>query len=363
MDARVSLTMKIRDVRDWWLRQMYDLLPAWLKRESRAFDGYMIDYLPDGIMLRLPDGRTVPLPGPARQADDGEDIPASDQSTMHNALAAIMAAHGRGEVILRPDPAMLLEREVILPSAAEHSLDHVLGYEMDRLTPFVAADVVFGARVMRRDMAAGRLHVRLSLVPTVALGGLLPVLRAVGMEPLALEIPRPGQSPLRLSLTQRGSVAQRRARHLLAGAAAICGGLAVVALVLPFALQSVAYARLDRRMASVRAPAQAATRIRQDIQGEAAGRNLMHAEQQRLGNPLVILGALTTALSDDTYLTDFSLQQGRLLISGQSRATTAVIQAMNADPVFVAPSFAAPVTQSSDRGYSQFSIQATVEKH
>ncbi|GCE84974.1 PilN domain-containing protein [Komagataeibacter diospyri] len=362
MDARVSLTMKIRDVRDWWLRQMRDLMPAWLRHESRAFDGYMIDCLPDRIMLRLPDGTAMPLPTPARQAEDG-DIPAPDQSTMHDALAAIVTTHGRREVILHPDPAMLLEREVILPPAAEHSLDHVLTYEMDRLTPFVAADVVFGARVMRRDMAAGRLHVLLSLVPTAALRGLLPVLRTVGMEPVALEIPRPGHNPLRLSLTRRGSEAQRRTRHLLTGAAATCGGLAVVALILPFVLQSVAYARLDRRMASVRAPAQAATRIRQDIQGEAAGRNLMRAEQQRLGNPLVILDALTTALSDETYLTDLSLQQGRLLISGQSHATTAVIQAMNADPVFVAPSFAAPVTQSSDRGYSQFSIQATVGKH
>lgn len=361
MDARVSLTMKIRDVRDWWLRQMHDLLPAWLRRESRAFDGYMIDYLPDGVVLRLPDGGAVPLPGPGRQVDHG-DISAPEQSTMHDALAAIVTTHGRREVILRPDPAMLLEREVILPAAAEHSLDHVLGYEMDRLTPFVAADVVFGARIMRRDMAAGRLHVLLSLVPTIALGGLLPVLRAAGMEPLALEIPRPGLPPLRLSLTRRGSMAQRRARHLLGGAAAICAGLAVVAVVLPFVLQSVAYARLDRRMASVRAPAQAATRIRQDMQGEAAGRNLMRAEQQRLGNPLVILAALTSALSDDTCLTDLSLQQGRLLISGQSRATTAVIQAMNANPVFGTPSFAAPVTQSGDRGYSQFSIQATVEK-
>lgn len=361
MDARVSLTMKIRDVRDWWLRQMHDLLPAWFIRESRAFDGYMIDYLPDGVMLRLPDGTAVSLPGPAPQVDGG-GIPAADQSTLHDALTAIVATHGRREVILRPNPTMLLEREVILPTAAEHSLDHVLVYEMDRLTPFAAADVVFGARIMRRDMAAGRLHVCLSLVPTAALGGLLPVLRSAGMEPLALEILRPGPGPLHLSLTQRRSMAQRRARHLLTGAAAICGGLAVVALVLPFALQSVAYARLDRRMASVRAPALAATRIRQDIQGEAAGRNLIRAEQQRLGNPLVILGALTTALSDDTYLTDLSLQQGRLLISGQSHATTAVIQAMNADPVFMAPSFAAPVTRSSDRGYSQFSIQATVGK-
>ena len=361
MDARVSLTMKIRDVWDWWLRQMHDLLPAWLKRESRAFDGYMIDYLPDGVMLRLPDGTAVPLPVPARQAGDG-DMSAPAQSSMHDALAAVVATHGRREVILHPDPTMLLEREVILPPAAEHSLDHVLAYEMDRLTPFVVTDVVFGARVMRRDMAAGRLHVLLSLVPTVALGGLLPVLRTVGMEPLALEILRPGQAPLRLLLTQRGSRTQRRTRHLLTGAAALCAGLAAVALVLPFALQSMAYARLDRRMASVRTPAQAAIRIRQDIQGEAAGRNLMRAEQQRLGNPLVILGALTTALSDDTYLTDLSLQQGRLLISGQSQATTAVIQAMNADPVFVAPSFAAPVTQSGDRGYSQFSIQATVGK-
>ena len=66
-----------------------------------------------------------------------------DEAGRRAATAAIRQRAGR--VILRPDPAAVLERNVMLPLAAEHDVSRVLRYEMDRLTPFTAEQVFWSA--------------------------------------------------------------------------------------------------------------------------------------------------------------------------------------------------------------------------
>ena len=89
-----------------------------------------------------------------------------DEAGRRAAMAAIRQRAGR--VILRPDPAAVLERKVMLPLAAEHDVSRVLRYEMDRLTPFTAEQVFWSAIIERRDRAAGRLELAFVAVAKVA---------------------------------------------------------------------------------------------------------------------------------------------------------------------------------------------------
>ena len=57
----------------------------------------------------------------------------------------------------RTDEALV--RRVTMPAATEENLRQVLGFEMDRLTPFRADDVYFDYRVVSRDAAAGQLAI------------------------------------------------------------------------------------------------------------------------------------------------------------------------------------------------------------
>ena len=74
-----------------------------------------------------------------------------------------------------------------LPLAAERDLARVLGYEMDRLTPFRADEVFFSAAIAGRDRARGQLRARLFLVPRAAVAPLLALLREAGAPPPELE--------------------------------------------------------------------------------------------------------------------------------------------------------------------------------
>ncbi len=290
------------------------------------------------------------------------------------ALRAMVAdaGPGGGAVLLRLPPGSALQRDVTLPLGAEAALERVLTYEMDRLTPFVAADVFFAWTVLRRDREAGRLRLRLSLIPKAPLLPLLDTCRAAGAAPRAIEVEAAdgrgadghGSDGGRLSipLAHDRPVAARRERRRLLLAGGGCAALAAAAILLPFALQSVASSRLDRRMAALQPRVEAAAALRRRIAGGSAGADLVADERQRLGDTLQVIAAVTRVLPDDTFLSDLTLRQGQLTISGQSPSAAALIPAISADPAFAAPAFSAPVTRIEGQNTDLFSIRAGVAR-
>ena len=65
-------------------------------------------------------------------------------------------------------------------------------------------------------------------------------------------------------------------------------------------------------------------------------------------------------MPDDSYLSDLTLRQGVLTISGQSPGAAKLIPAISSDPAFSAPAFAAPVTRIEGQNTDLFSIRAGV---
>ncbi len=368
----------IPDVLTWWSRQMLDLVPARFARpDPSSMGALLVEPFPAGEGARLlrRQGSEEAVLGEfmlrrVRRddilADDvAPDAPApldpDDVGTLATALSTAQASGTGGIVLLRLAPGAALQRDVTLPLAAEAGLDRVLTYEMDRLTPFAAADVFFAWRVLRRDREAGRLSLRLSLVPRPPLLPLLEALRQAGAGPQAIEIPAaPGRARLRIPLAHERSASARRERRLLALASGCCVVLALLALLLPFVLQSVASARLDRRIAALQPRVAMAQALHRRIAGSSAGAELVETERRRLGDTLGVIAAVTRVLPDDSYLSDLTLRQGQLTISGQSAAAAKLIPVISADPAFSAPAFAAPVTRIEGQNTDLFSIRAGV---
>jgi general secretion pathway protein L len=92
----------------------------------------------------------------------------------------------------------------------------------------------------------------------------------------------------------------------------------------------------------------------------SAGNDVIAAEHARVGDALQVLATVTVTqlLPDDTVLADLSLRQGKLSISGRSRAAPQLIPAMAAEPTLHNPSFAAPVTRTPDGKADTFVIRA-----
>jgi general secretion pathway protein L len=339
----------------WWGRQLLTLLPDALRgRDLDEARGFLVTLLsPPGVtpaMVEIGLSR-----GPA--TDAAERLLLDDDGVAR--LRLLRARRPRAPVRLRLRPGSLLERDVVLPLAVERSLDRVLQYEMDRLTPFSAAETFWGWTVIRRERAQGRLHLRLTLGPRAPIAPILARLAAAGVSPALLEAsPRDGAAGWRrIDLSHQGARPAGAAPILRAGLAA-CAVLLLALVALPFVQQSLAMARVETRIESLAPAVGEAARLRRAIEAEAAGGSVLAAAHDAVGDPLRAIAAVTDALPDDSWLTDFVLQQRRLRIDGQAHTAAELIARLANSPAILNPAFAAPVTRADSGQADVFSISA-----
>jgi general secretion pathway protein L len=255
-----------------------------------------------------------------------------------------------------PD-SLLLEQDVTLPLSAETELQHVLSYEMDRLTPFRADQVFWTWQTGARDMARKRLTVHLSLVPRRQAEPFLTALRHAGLTPTGVEA---GSGPARRVIPLAGDGSARRwlGPRTVAVAWGACGTLALATIALPFVQQSLALSALDARIEALKPQAAQVEELRRQIAGGAATTDVVDAARKQTGSPLQALAVLTEVLPDDTYVTTLGLRQRKLTVSGRSMAAARLIGAMAANPLIHGPTFVAPVVRDETKGDQMFSIRA-----
>lgn len=262
---------------------------------------------------------------------------------------AIGGRGGGGE--LRLPPGLLLDQLVVLPLAAARDPERVLRYEMDRLTPFAAADLFWTWVVERRDRARNQVHLRLYLTPRAPL---LPVIQQ--LSGAGVRLARIGAAAIAIELDMAPvSTWRRRAPAALA---VICVLLGVGLAAAPFVRQSREANMVERRIASARPAVDQAEALRRRAAAAAAGVDVLAAQRASSGDVLETLAVLTNALPDDTVLSDLSLHAHVIVMSGQSAAAARLIAALAAEPGLRNPAFAAPVTRNDTTKTEEFSIRA-----
>ncbi len=291
-------------------------------------------------------------------AVDTIPVPTTDAAPDPALLARIARATAGRPVILRLPSPLLLERRVNLPLAAAREVDRVVGYEMDRLTPFRAEDVFWVCDDFRPDRARGQLDLRLSLIARAVAQPMLEALGRLGLHPIGLEVPRANDRPCLIALTIADRARQRREHTALALLGGVCAGLAVLALAIPFLRQARLEWDLDTRIAALRPRVAEVEALRTGIAAEVASRDVVAAERAAVGDPLAALATITTVLPDDGFLQEFSLAQRKLAVRGHAAAASRLIAALADDPAIRNPAFSAPVTRVENGQADIFSIRA-----
>ena len=324
----------------WWAGQLLSLIPDRLRGNQGGGDGLAVLLKPGGaadLVLR-------------RRSRDTE----LGRFTLDGTGAAkIRAAVGASppQAILHVPPGQLLEQSVVLPLAAEREPEQVLRYEMDRLTPFNAEDLFWTWRAVRRDRARGQLHIQLSLALRAGLQPALDALATAGIRPVALQS---GAASIPLGLNTAGPWRRR----LDLGLALLCVVLTLTAVGAPFIRQSRELAKVERTIAASRPAANDVDTIRRRAAAAAAGVDVLAAQRAGSGIMLEILAALTTALPDDTVLSDLGIHARAITMTGQAASAARLIPALAASLSLQNPSFAAPVTRNETAKAEGFTIHA-----
>jgi general secretion pathway protein L len=323
----------------WWLARMTELLPsAWKNAAVRSRNGIVVEAIPDGnvtVSLRR-DGVLSPI-----------------------GLGAAARQAGRTPVLLRPPAGSVLTKNHVVPTLPARQLDQLLRHELARITPFPAEDLFWRWDGQARPNNRTRTDVTLTMVPRQALAAALSALDDVGLKADFVEV-GPTERPYLLPV---GDVAHRRSGARLLGALLYgCVALAVVALVLPLGLQAFALYTTESAIAALQPTIAQVETLRRGIAATDAGRAVLAQETERVGDLMQTLAAVTRILPDDTYLTDFSLRERQMTLSGRSASAPRLITGLSADPAIRNTGFAAPVTRIEGATSDVFSIKAEIAK-
>ncbi len=330
----------------WWRQHLLELVP---ERFREGADGQanalVVDATMPGVLTLHRRRRGVEARAGGVRLDE-PGLPA---------LRAAINQRANGEpLLLRLAASSLLERPVTLPLAAERDPERVLGYEMERLTPFAADEVYWGWSVLARDRARARLMVRLTFVPRAVVNELIETLNAAGGRPSLIEAQTPaGLRSIRLQHDRpSGRAALFTGRNAAYGLAA----LLVLVIVSPFLRQSLEMGEAQGRLDALAPRMRLVDQLHKRIAGAGAGGEAVVAETRRLGDMLGALAAVTDLLPDDSYLTEFNTRERKMTLSGMSSSAPKLISALSGGTRVKNPAFTAPVTRENN--HDVFSIRA-----
>jgi general secretion pathway protein L len=262
------------------------------------------------------------------------------------------------------DSAGILRKEVRLPIAAESNLRQVLGFEMDRQTPFRAGDVYFDWTILGHDKEAGQVRVDLAVVPRAGVDATCQILAARGLSVSGVDVVHDGL-PLGLNLlppSRRIKVINRKVRidRVLAAGAVF---LLALVMVLSLALRSHQVRELEQAIEEVREEALRVQRIRDQIGDTSESASFL--SQRRAASPVAVdvLADITRTLPDDTYLDRLVIGQQTVQMQGKSRNAQQLIEQVNLSPMMEAASFRGSTRLDPRTGLEVFEINANITLH
>ncbi|MGH8075586.1 MAG: PilN domain-containing protein [Lysobacter sp.] len=257
-------------------------------------------------------------------------------------------------------PAQGLRRRISLPAAAAERLRDVVGFEIDRQTPFTADAVAYDARVLGRRDGDGQLDAELVAVPRAVLDPQLATLGPLAPTLAGVDLAAADGLPLGINLLPPSQ--RRRHRDPWAGWNLALAAVAVVAIA------ALLWQLLDNRRDAAEAFEQVIAR-KADAGRQAAAqrRELMELiegqaflDRARAQRPtsIEVIDELTRRLPDGTYLEKLSIDDQQLMLIGLSREAAALIGQLQGTDLWRSPALAGALQPDPNSGRDRFTLVA-----
>jgi len=251
-----------------------------------------------------------------------------------------------------------LIRAVDFPKAAADFLDGMIGAQIDRLTPWPAADAVFGVSPPQQ-IANERIALTVAATSKRKLEPLLSLAAEVGAASVVglLRIPD-AIEPVTIferTLTSRGGRAiglPRLLRHALLG---ILLAVVVSVLAATYLGSTLDAEKLDLQNAISRQ--RAALRMNQT---GGSAETLLAKRKQSSPSTVMVLEAISRVLPDSTYVTELRIENDKVQVVGLTQDAPSLIKLMEQSPQFARATFFAPTTRGQNESGERFHIEAHI---
>ncbi|WP_426119039.1 PilN domain-containing protein [Pseudomonas sp. DSP3-2-2] len=262
-------------------------------------------------------------------------------------------------VVLDLPADVVLVQRVALPLAAARDVHSVMGFELDRFTPFCADQVYY---VIRRDgIRHGQVWVTLALVRRDFLDQCLSECTENGLVLEAVDVLDQAGQPMGLDLLPEGyaSAIQHRGRRLAIGLGVACVVLAIAVHTVWLHNRQTALGIMQTEVHELRQQAN------QDMALRAASGASRTAVQflfeRRLNQPAraLLLSELTRCLPSDTWLQTLEISaDGQVDVAGLSARASSLIGQIKACNQLSDPQYQGVIQPDEASGRDRFYIRA-----
>lgn len=343
----------------WWARALVAWLPLRVRQTLGMDRGRLLLQVDgDALQLRLQLGSEIrdlaQLPG---LAEGAAGIGPHTADPLAPVLGGSIADLPRW--LLLP-ASVSLRRRLPLPAAAAERLRDVVGFEIDRQTPFSADAVAFDARVLGRRDSDGQLDVELIAVPLAAFNPQLVALGPLASTLAGIDVAAGDGLPLGINLLPLSQRSRHSDPWRVWNAA-----LAAVALI---AIAATLWQLLDNRRGAADAfeqaiarravPARLAAVQRQRLQDLIDGQAFLDRARAARPTAVEVIDELSRRLPDGTYLEKLAIEDERLTLIGLSNEAAALVGRLQDSELWRLPALAGALQPDPASGRDRFTLTA-----
>ncbi|WP_122522618.1 type II secretion system protein GspL [Pseudomonas viridiflava] len=270
----------------------------------------------------------------------------------------VAATGANAQKILLLPSSLVLVQSLQLPVAAARNLSTVVGYELDRFTPFDAGQLYFVARQESRN--AGFIQVRLVAVLRKRLDTILEECAALGLRPDTVDVGTPDErlsvdllpAPLRPQQSHSG---HRLQRWLLW----ICAGLLLGTMLLWLNDRQQLLEEMQAEVKAQKAQVSEVQQLRQQLTNTRGAANYLLRRKAAQPPLSALLSELTACLPSDTWIDHLEISDSaEVAFAGQSAKASALIARVKDCRSLDNAQFQGVIQPDSKTGKDQYSLRA-----
>ena len=352
----MSTYKTINDFLNWWISGLLYFLPAGLREKIRP--------TPDRLLLELEE-ESINLSlyhGASNQLLQTRHLQKEDELEKIALQAWLLELRDKEtEIILLLPEDKVLVKSLTLPISAKDNIREILGFEMDRQTPFTSDQVYFDYLHLQ-SKSNDKLRLELFVVKKNVIEDLLSAAKNYQVQAHRITLKRNICLHDNLNFLPENlqETTLKKANKLTLVLATCSFLLFITALYLPLSSHEQSLATMETQVNKKRVQAKellALTMEKENILSRS--RFLIDKQSNRIAT-IEIVDELTRILPDDTWLNRLVIHDDKIEIQGESNTATAIIQLVENSAYFRDAQFRSPVTRNNATDKDKFNVSAEI---
>lgn len=346
-----------------WLRGIRDIMPAGLGaaflRPAPSVEARVMGQQLDIIQVDATGRRTAV----ASLGEDALDI-ALDNSLRADVIRNIKSPSMLQVQLLMPEP-QIMRRTLTLPYQARHNLRDIVAYQASRLTPFGVDKLFFDVQLLRENRELGTIEVEfVAVLKTVAQPWVDHLERLTGCTVSCLGVYSNEEGVQPCNLFGQPRVSGQWWRRLNRNG--------ILLIILIFALLVTAITPVYKARVLVLERKQEIAQLDQQVVGLLDVRNKLDDKltplndfvkyRERQATPSQVINELSRVVLQNIYITNLTLQDDSVTISGTGTSVVDLIEQINSSPFFFGAKFTSSLNRNVRTEQDQFTAMFSLKK-